>query len=127
MLGVPVEHGPLDEHVRPAARAKLGDFAWFCSYPLCEAAYFNLFEAVVLVEELKAPVYPKDLNAPICACFGMGYDDVVADVHDDAPHRIRDVVAQSRTADARCHALAADGRPCIAALQELYLKLRSGR
>ncbi len=124
-LGVPVEHGPLDRHIRAEARSKVGDFAWFCSYGHCEVAYFNLFNAVVLVGELATQVYPKDLDAPICACFGLSYDDIEADVNDQTPRRIRDLLAKSKTAEAKCGVLAADGRPCITAVQELYMRLRS--
>lgn len=125
-LGAPVEHGPLDRYIRPESRSKLGDFGWFCGYAHCDVAYFNLFDAVVLTDELQSPVYPKDLDAPICACFGLGYDDVEADVSDETPRRIRELLAKSKTAEARCAVAAADGRPCIAAVQELYMKLRSG-
>ncbi|RIK85081.1 MAG: hypothetical protein DCC67_04400 [Planctomycetota bacterium] len=92
-LGAPVEHEPLDVHIWPESRTKMGDFAWFCGYFQCEVAYFNRFDAVVLVGELVAPVYPKDLDAPICACFGLGYDDVEADARADSPRRIRELLA----------------------------------
>jgi hypothetical protein len=123
-LGVPVEHGPLDTHIQESSRTKLGDFAWFCNFPQCEVAYFNLFEAVVMVDELNEPVYPKDLDAPICRCFGLDYDDVAADVRAPTPHRIRETLARSQTSEARCETLAADGRPCMSAVQELYMRLR---
>jgi hypothetical protein len=123
-LGLPVEHGPLDEHIRPEARNKLGDTAWYCGFPRCEVAYFNLFDAVVLLEELKAAVYPHDLNAPICACFGLGYDEVEADVRDGRPTRIRELLAKSQSPAAQCERLAADGRCCLPTVQELYMRLR---
>lgn len=123
-LGFPVERGPLDVHIRTESRGKLGDSAWFCGFARCEVAYFNLFEMFVEVAELKAPVYPKDLDAPICACFGLRYDDIDADVREGTPTRVRELLAKSKTVDARCHELAADGRPCMTAVQELYLRLR---
>ena len=123
-LGVPVEHGPLDTHIKETSRSKMGDTAWFCGFGRCEVAYFNLFEAVVMVDELQAPVYPKDLDAPMCACFGFGYDDVQADVREGAPLRIRELLAKSKSSDARCTAMAADGRCCMGAVQELYMRLR---
>ena len=67
-----------------------------------------------------------DANAPICACFGLKYNDVVADVDEGTPTRIRGVVVRSKAGEAQCHALAADGRSCMAALQELYMRLRGG-
>lgn len=122
-LGSPVEHAVLNRHIRPASRGLVGDSAWFCSFPRCDAAYFNLFNAVVRVEELNVPVYPKDLDAPICACFGLDYDDVAADAAEGTPTRIRANLAQAKTA-ARCEELAADGRSCLGAIQELYQRLR---
>jgi hypothetical protein len=103
----------------------LGDSAWFCGFARCEVAFYNLFEMVVEIGELKAPVYPKDLDAPICACFGMTYDDVEADVREGTPTRVRALLAKSKTTETRCHELAADGRPCTAAVQELYMRLRN--
>jgi hypothetical protein len=88
-------------------------------------AYFNLFEAVVLTDELIRTVYPHDLDAPMCACFGFTYDDVEADVRDEAPTRIRELLAKSKSPAAQCTTLAADGRCCMGAVQELYMRLRS--
>jgi hypothetical protein len=123
-LGLAVEHGPLDVHIRQESRGKLGDTAWFCNYPRCEVAYFNLFDAVVMRDELKALIYPFELDAPICACFGLSYDDVEADVRDGAPRRIRELLAKSKSPAARCESVAADGRCCMPAVQELYMRLR---
>lgn len=124
-LGVAVNSGPLDTHIRPESRAKMLDAAWFCGFPRCEVAYFNLFGTVVQTDELKGPIYPYDANAPICACFGLNYDDVEADVREGTPTRIRQVLARSKSAEAQCHTLAADGRSCTGAVQELYMRLRS--
>jgi hypothetical protein len=123
-LGLPVESGPLDTHIRPKFRAKMRDSAAFCPFPRCEVAYYNEFDMVVLVDELLAPVYPKDFDAPICACFGFRYEDVHADVLDGQPARIRQLLQKSKTSEAQCQTLAADGRCCMAAVQELYIKLR---
>jgi hypothetical protein len=124
-LGLPVEHGPLDCHIRPESRDKLGDAAWFCNYPRCDVAYFNLFESVVLLDELVAPIYPYDLDAPLCACFGLNYDDVDADVREGFPKRVRELLAKSKSPEARCEQLAADGRCCMTAVQDLYMRLRN--
>jgi hypothetical protein len=124
-LGAPVTSGPLDTHIRPESRSKMLDGAWFCGFYRCDVAYFNQFGTVVTMEELKAPVYPYDANAPICACFGVGYDDVVADVDEGVPARIRGVLARSKAGESQCHVLAPDGQSCMGALQELYMRLRS--
>jgi hypothetical protein len=123
-LGAPVEAGPLDRYIKAESRSKLGESAWFCGYAHCDVAYFNLFEAVVMVDELARPVYPYDLDAPLCACFGLNYDDVEADVREGTPVRIRELLAKSKTPAARCESLAADGRCCMGTVQELYMRLR---
>jgi hypothetical protein len=123
-LGIPVGSGPLDTHIVPSSRAKMQDAAWFCGFPRCDVVYFNLFEAAVTVDELKAPVYPKDLDAPLCACFGFTYDDVEADIRDGQPTRIRELLAKSKSPAAQCQMLSPDGRCCMAVVQELYLRLR---
>jgi hypothetical protein len=77
------------------------------------------------MDELKAPVYPYDANAPICACFGLTYDDGEADANEAVPIRIRAVVAKSKSGEAECHRLAADGRSCLSVLQELYMRMKA--
>ncbi len=126
-LGVAVGAGPLDAHIRAESRRKMMEEAWFCGFARCDVAYFNLYDAVVTVDELRAPVYPKDLNAPICACFGLTYDDVEADVREGRPTRVRELLAKSKTSAARCHTLAASGQCCMSVVQELYLRLRGER
>jgi len=101
------------------------DTAWYCGYPRCEVAYFNLFESVVLVDELKKSVYPYDLDQPICACFGLDYDDIEADVHEQVPSRIKRLLEKSQSSDARCQTVAVDGQCCMRTVQRLYMKLRA--
>jgi hypothetical protein len=123
-LGLPVGAGPLDKYIRPESRSKMPESAWYCNFPRCEVAYFNEFEEVILVDELNCAVYPKDFDAPLCACFGFTYDDVAADVRDGQPTRIRQLLAKSKSPAAHCQTLAAAGRCCMATVQELYMKLR---
>lgn len=124
-LGTSVGAGPLDTHVAAAHRGRMSDAAWCCGNDACRIVYFNIFEQTVSVEELKSPVYPYDLDAPICPCFGLTWDDVDQDSRETTPVRIRDLVAKSKTPDARCQSLAVDGQCCLKEVQRLYLKLRS--
>ena len=43
-------------------------------------AYFDAFERAILSADLTKPVYPKDPDAPICACFGLTRRDIEQDV-----------------------------------------------
>jgi hypothetical protein len=123
--GVVVFTGPLDTHLRDDARTAMGDTAYFCNLPRCEVAYFSRSGVVVTTDQLTVPVYPKDYSAPLCACFGLSYEDVEADIQDGQPTRIRALLAKSKSPEARCGTLAPDGKCCMPVVQELYLRLRS--
>jgi hypothetical protein len=85
--------------------------------------YFNEFAALVTVDQLNAPVYPKDLDVPMCACFGFAQSDVEADVREGTPVRIRQLLAKSKSPAAGCRTLAVDGKCCLPAVQRLYMQL----
>jgi len=121
-LGTPVGRTTLDQHLPELVRSRLGDSAWFCGFARCDAAYFDLFESVVLVSELRSRVYPKDPTAPICACFGFTLEELEADVREGPPRRIRALLAKSKSSEAQCRTLAADGQCCLREVQRLYMK-----
>ena len=122
-VGTAVDTRPLDPHIPAEFRAKMHDSAWYCGFAGCEVAYFNVLETVVVMDELNAPIYPDDLDAPLCACFGFRYEDVEADVSASQPVRIRQLLAKSQSSEARCQILAVDGKCCLTEVQKLYLKL----
>ncbi|HVJ68343.1 MAG TPA: hypothetical protein VM510_10185 [Caulifigura sp.] len=124
-IALHVWSGPLDTHVRAESRGKLADDAWYCPSAACDVAYFQPDGAVVEVAELNSEVYPYDLDAPICACFGLTYDDVAADVAEGTPTRLRELLAKSKSPAARCATIAVDGRCCMPVVQELYMRLKA--
>lgn len=124
-LGTTVGTGPMDTHVASEDRGRIGDVAWCCGNEACRVVYFNIFEQTVTVDQLRKPVYPYDLNSPICECFGLTWDDVDQDSREPIPVRIRELIAKSRTAEARCTLLALNGQCCVKEVQRLYFKLRS--
>lgn len=122
-LGTSVGQIVLDHHIPESVRQRMGDAAWFCGFATCDVVYFDLFESKVLIGELQIPVYPKDPEAPICACFGFTIDDLEADVNDDAPTRIRELLGKSKSEEANCRVLAADGQCCLREVQRRYMAL----
>ncbi len=123
--GSAVGNGPVEIYVPAELRIQLLDAAWCCENALCEVVYFNMFEQTVRVAELTCSVYPYDINAPICACFGFTYDDCEADVREGQPTRIRSLLAKSQSPEAKCAAIAANGQCCMKEVQRLFMKLRS--
>lgn len=124
--GASVLRVAFETNVPAEERRALAASTYFCATPTCPVAYFDAFEATVLTDALAHPVYPKDPRAPLCACFGLTIDDVEADVADGTPTRIRELLAKSKSPQARCEELSPTGRSCIADVQRCYFKLRGG-
>ncbi|MFO0913899.1 MAG: hypothetical protein U0795_13150 [Pirellulales bacterium] len=123
-LGTPVGTATMDAHCRPESRSRLQETAWFCPYQRCDVAYFNQLETVITVAELQQPIYPKDLDAPLCRCFGFTLDDLEADLQEGTPTRIRALLAKTQSPDARCLTASPDGQCCLREIQRLYMKRR---
>lgn len=122
-LGVGVRQETLVAHLRPEALAGLSSTGYFCPFENCDVVYFDDFERTATIGALVNPVFPKHPDAPLCACFGLTRDDIEQDVREGVVTRTRSVVERAKTAEARCHELAADGQPCVGAVQRCYMKL----
>ena len=123
-LATEIGRGPLDLHMLPEHRRRLGDSAWCCGSVRCNVVYFDVFDQSVCVEDLRTEVYPYCATAPMCACFGLTLDDIEQDIREGQPVRIRELLKRSQTADAACRALALNGECCVKEVQRVYLKLR---
>lgn len=121
-LGDPVGRATLDYHLQPTVRNRFGNDGWFCSFPDCDVAYFDSYDRIILVSELQFPVYPKSLEAPICACFGFTVDELDTAIETRSPTTIRELLAKSKTSEANCSLLAANGRCCLQEVQRLYIR-----
>jgi len=125
-FGKTVQQVTLRAHLSDASRASLAETAFFCPDPLCEVAYFDQFEQFVAVERLEKPLYPKDIDAPICPCFGLQCSDIDADIEEDGVQRVRAHLQQAHSELASCSITTGDGRSCIPAVQKYYMQQRGG-
>lgn len=121
-LGIPVGQATLDYHLQESARQKFGNDGWFCAYPACDVAYFDLYDRTVFVGELRQPVFPKSIDAPICPCFGFTVEELDAAIELRSPLAVRELLAKSKTSAANCSVLAASGRCCLQEVQKLYIR-----
>lgn len=121
-LGFAVGSGTLNYHIHQDSRLKLGTSGWFCPFPECDTAYFDLFERIVDVNELRAPVYPKSMDAPVCPCFGFTRDELDTAIRLRSPESVRKLLAKSKSEEANCSVLAASGQCCMQEVQRLYIR-----
>ena len=112
----------LETYLSVAQRGRVSQRSNFCPSPRCEVAYFDGFELVILVSDLSRTVYPKDPEAPICACFGLTCEEIEQDVAEGVATRTRAILEKAKSAEARCVCLAANGRSCVAYVQKYYMQ-----
>jgi hypothetical protein len=123
-LGVPVRRETLDALLTGPARQLVGEDAQFCPFVRCDAVYFDDFERVVDLQAFGQPVFPKDISAPICSCFGLTLDDIEADVQEGGVRRVKELLTKAKSPEARCARLAPSGQSCIGEVQRRYMQLR---
>jgi hypothetical protein len=105
----------------------VADPANFCPSPQCDVVYFDAFERVILSGDLAKPVYPKDPDAPICACFGFTRHDIEQDISEGVVTRVKAILEKAKSPAACCSQMAANGQPCVAYVQKYYMKRRGGK
>ena len=105
----------------------VADPASFCPSPQCDVVYFDAFERVIVTGDLAKPVYPKDPDAPLCACFGLTRQDVEQDVREGVVTRVKAILEKAASPEARCSQMAANGQSCVAYVQKYYMQCREAK
>jgi hypothetical protein len=121
-LGILVRGETLDAQIRPERRSQLGASGYFCEYNECQVAYFDQFERCVMVGDCHSALFPKDLHAPICACFGFTSDEIDADIGEGGVNRTRAAVARAKGPGTSCLTKSPHGQSCVAAIQRYYVR-----
>jgi Zinc binding domain len=120
--GSPVLPETLSAQVLPEALKHLSETAFFCPFARCSVVYFDLFERVVEEPSVRSPVYPKNPEAPLCACFGLTCDDVDEDLREGGVQRTRACVERAKTDEAQCTLRSPSGQSCITEVQRYYMQ-----
>ena len=126
-FGIEVRRETWLVHVVEAAAEALAETAFFCPFPRCDVVYFDMFERQVSTSSVRHGVYPKDPQAPMCACFGLTAEDVEADIAEGGVTRVRTLVEKAKGPEAHCRTAAASGQSCIGDVQRYFMKLRGGQ
>jgi hypothetical protein len=125
--GEPVARETVQSYLPDGKSPVVADPANFCPAAQCDVVYFDAFERVIVTAELTKPVYPKDPDAPLCACFGLTRHDIEQDVDEGVVTRVKAILEKAKLPDARCARMAANGQPCIAYVQKCYMQCRGGK
>jgi len=125
--GEPVMTETLKAYLTEEQRERITDPANFCPSPQCGVVYFDAFERVILAADLRQPVYPKNPDAPICACFGLTRHDIEQDVSEGVVTRVKAILEKAKSPEARCSQMAANGQPCVAYVQKYYMQCRGAK
>jgi len=125
-VGEPVGLDTVAAFLRPDFDDPLSDSAHYCPYQYCDVVYFDMFERIVLAQDIIRPVYPKNPNAPLCGCFGLTCDDVDDDIAEGGVVRLKAHLARSQSSEARCRTQSVNGKPCAEVVQRYFFKRRGG-
>jgi hypothetical protein len=101
--------------------------AYFCPNHQCDVVYYDDFASVVKRPAISRPIPIKDLDAPLCACFGLTREDIEQDVDEGGVTRTRAAVLRAQSSEARCATLAPNGRTCVPDVQGFFLKCKGQR
>jgi len=108
-------------------RQSLAESAYFCPDSQCDVAYYDDFGGIVHRQVFSSPIPIKDLDAPVCACFGLTRDEIEQDIDEGGVVRTRAAVLRAQSAEARCTTTAPNGRSCVPEIQGYYLKCKQRR
>jgi hypothetical protein len=128
-LGIAVGSETLTAQLAADDRRNLPESAYYCPFPRCEVGYFDRFDRWVASDKLLRSAYPKDPAAAICPCFGFTCDEIEADVREGGTRRVKELLARSKSPEARCSTISPSGQCCMAEVQRYYMRFReqSGR
>ena len=126
-LGQPVGPQTLNAQLDPEVRRKLAESACFCPDGRCDVVYFDDHSGVVFRTVFFGPIPGKDMDAPLCSCFGLSREDIEKDIVEGTVTRTKSAILKAQSKDARCATLAPNGRPCIADVQGYFMKCKSAR
>ena len=124
-LGTPVGPGAVASHLKSDSPRTVGEPAFFCPLPSCEVVYFDLFERLATVDDLTAPVYPKDPSAPVCSCFGLTREAIEESVRTGDLTLVRETIAKAKSPEARCAVLSPLGKDCVAEVQRCFVRYQA--
>ena len=125
--GQQVGRETIQSHLPDGKTPTVTDPANFCPSPQCDVVYFDAFERIIVTDDLRRSVYPKDTDAPICACFGLTRQDIEADVREGVVTRVKAILEKAKSPEARCSQMAANGQPCVAYVQKYYMQCRGAK
>ncbi len=124
-VGQSVGSQTLSAQLTEELRRRFADTAAFCRTENCPVVYFDDFGAKVERGELSRPIPIKDVDAPLCGCFGLTRDDIEQDVAEGVVTRTKAVVLKGQSAEARCSTQSPNGRPCLPEVQGYYVRCKN--
>lgn len=124
-IGFDVGSQTLDAQLPPNLRRRFSETAAFCRSESCPVVYFDDFGARAERSEIDHAVPLKDLDAPLCGCFGITRDEIEQDVAEGTFSRTQAALRKAESGEARCGTQSPHGRSCIAEVQRFYVRCKN--
>jgi hypothetical protein len=121
-IGLPVTVRTLRAQVSEDATHGFSESAYYCPSPSCDIAYFDAWGQIVPRSELRRLIYPKSDTGPVCACFDVPADEIVREAVAGRKERVRELLQQAESAEARCETESPCGVSCVAEIRRIFLE-----
>ncbi len=123
-IGQPVGPQTLNSQLDSEVRRSLAESACFCPDTQCDVVYFDDFSGIVTRGSFRQPIPIKDVEAPICSCFGIKRDDIEDDISEGTVERTKAAILKAQSNEARCRTLAPNGRSCLSEVQGYFMRCK---
>lgn len=123
-VGIDVGALTLNAQLSETLRHRFSDTAAFCRAESCPVVYFDDFGARVDQSEIGRPIPFKDVDAPLCGCFGFTRDEIEQDLAEGSFARVRAALNKAESTEARCSTQSPHGRSCVAEIQGYYVRCK---
>ena len=124
--GMPVGRKTLLAQLPESLARAFSESAYYCANPRCKVAYFDAWGTLAPASALRRTSYPKDPEAPLCSCFGITAEQIRDEAKAGRKDLVRDLVARSASAEARCETEAPCGISCVVEARRVFLRHFAG-
>jgi len=121
-LGQSVTRASLVANVGEEAALVLGEELFFCPDPDCEVAYFDATGGRVGVDRLLERRWPKSLDAPLCACFGVTLETIASWAREGRTDQMKAFLERAQGPEARCLSRTHAGRSCVLDARRVFVR-----
>ena len=121
-LGQAVTRVTLTANVGEEVGRALDGELFFCPDPGCEVAYFDSTAGRIAVDRLIERRWPKDPDAPLCACLGVTEETITDWARENRTDQMKAFLKRTEGPEAHCLSRTHAGRGCVLDARRVFVR-----